>query len=385
MLSLQKQFDLSLECYRGGDVWGAIEILETILTLAPNESQVLHLYGVCLATQGHTLIGEEYIRASLVLNPSIAGSKESLATIQSRRDQARETPYFKQYLLERIRYRKYPRNVAIETVGRCNASCNFCPSPQIERRTQTMSDQLFQKIIGDLRKIPVQHPLNIFPNLVNEPFMDKKFFDRLNVINSELPHATLHLFSNFNVMPRDFFARIQTIRNVRAINVSFNAATRDEYEAVMGIDFERTVNNLKRFMAFQQNQSSIPPVILSRVSDGTSTDAAFDSACRDLFAEFTHGVHYITTIKARTDWLGHVSTTPSPVPSIPCGAWFDINIFCTGVVPHCCMDGHGDHSIGDVNKSSVLEIYNDPVFSHLRELSTSREYVYPCSVCPLMQ
>jgi hypothetical protein len=169
--------------------------------------------------------------------------------------------------------------------------------------------------------------------------------------------------------------------------VSFNAANREEYERVMGINFERTVRNLRNFMSFNREHRVVSrPVVLSRISDGTPADALYDVACKKLFAEFTPGRDYVTNVKYRTDWLGRISTNPSPVPyAYPCGGWFDINIFCTGVVPHCCMDGHGDYSIGDVNKSSVLDIYNSRAFRRYRQNLTSREQAHPCNTCSLLQ
>ena len=69
---------------------------------------------------------------------------------------------------------------------------------------------------------------------------------------------------------------------------------------------------------------------------------------------------------------------------MPCNQWFDISIFCNGVVPHCCMDAKGDFPFGDVNKQSLLEIYNNPQFRNLRQNVISRDVIYPCNSCALM-
>jgi sulfatase maturation enzyme AslB (radical SAM superfamily) len=386
-IALQSLFDVALERFGAGDVAAARGNCERILAQTPGEAQAVLLLGMCYAQEGRLQTGEEQVRLALSLDPSMQKAQHALAEITKARESVRASPYFREYMLSRSRYRDFPRNIAIETVGRCNAVCTFCPQPGLARKTVTMSDSLFAKIINDLREIPEYHPLNIFPNGVNDPFMDRQIFPRLALINAELPRATLHIFTNLNVVHRDFFEHIAPIRNIRALNVSFNAATRVEYERVMGIDFDRTVKNLRNFMAFNREHHVVSsPLILSRVSDLTATDAEFAAGCQELFSDYTAGEDYVVNVKQRADWLGRMSTSASAIPfAYPCGSWFDINIFCTGIVPHCCMDGHADYPVGDVNKSSVLEIYNGPAFRKYRETLTSRETAHPCNTCSLMQ
>jgi tetratricopeptide (TPR) repeat protein len=209
---LQALFEIALDHFRRNDLRNARENCEKILAQSPREALAVLLLGQCYAREGRFQSSEEHVRHALALDPSLSQIPQALAELANARNTVQAHPYFREYMLNRPRYRDYPRSVAIETIGRCNAACNFCPHPGLERNTLTMSDNLFDKIIGDLRKIPEHHPLNIFPNLVNEPFMDRKIFDRLSTINSRLPRATLFLFTNLSVMRRDFFEHIATIR-----------------------------------------------------------------------------------------------------------------------------------------------------------------------------
>lgn len=385
--SLQALFDSAVKRFEEGDWQAARSNCEQILAQSPNEALAALLLGLCYAREGRLQSAEESVRFALALHPLLPKGQKRLAEIMEAREAMRAQPYSRKYMLSRFRYRDYPRNVGIETTGRCNATCNFCPNPKLDRKSTAMNDALFDKIIKDLREIPQDHPSNIFPNEVNEPFMDRKIFDRLEKINAELPQASLHIFTNLNVMQRDFFERMAKIRKIVAFNVSFNAARCEEYEQVMGIDFDRTVKNLRSFMTVNRTHKIVRgPIVLSRVADHTSTDDAFIGDCQKLFAEFTYGEDYTAKAKNRTDWLGQVSAASSPIPhALPCGSWFDIHIFCTGVVPHCCMDSYGEYSIGDVNKSSVLEVYNSPGFRRYRDQFFSREQAHPCNTCSLLQ
>jgi len=281
----------------------------------------------------------------------------------------------------------YPRNIAIETVGRCNATCSFCPHDQLERRFTAMSDTLFEKVLDDLAAIPPEVPTRIFPNIVNEPFMDKAIFARLRRINEVLPHTTILLFTNFNVLPKDFPDRLRGVANLEEINVSFIAAIREEYEAVMGIDFDRTVGHLRRLMEENRKARFLDhPIVLSRVSDGTERDQSFAGDCRALFEGFEEGMDYAAHVKARTNWLGATDDVQSPIPhALPCSAWLDINVTCTGIVPLCCIDAKLEHAMGDANTTNLLEIYNSPAYRGLRENETTRENLDPCGTCSLLQ
>jgi hypothetical protein len=143
------------------------------------------------------------------------------------------------------------------------------------------------------------------------------------------------------------------------------------------------VRNLKTFMRENRRDRFLAkPVTLSRVADNSKGDEEYVEQCRALFAEFEEGVDYQPYVKRRVTWLGDTDVEQDTVPYyLPCDAWLDINIMCTGIVPLCCLDAHADHAIGDVNKNTVLEIYNSPRFRDLRENHLQRELLDPCGGC----
>jgi hypothetical protein len=285
------------------------------------------------------------------------------------------------------KYIDFPRFVAIETVGRCNASCNFCPHESLDRKHTEMDDDLFEKIINDLQEIPPHVPIRIIPNLVNEPFMDRKIFSRLAMINERLPWATFAIFTNLNVVSSSFISDLSRIKNINSFNISFNAANEREYEYTMRIDFQRTVENVRNLMRANQEKPFLNnPITLSRVASLSDADGYYIDECKTVFSDYSFGIDFSARIKNRTNWLGNLTNEQSVIPKeMPCNAWFDLNIFCTGEVPHCCMDANGQYSIGDVRKSSVLEIYNDMKFKFMRERLAAREETHPCNTCSLFQ
>ncbi len=353
----------------------------------PDDADAVRLLAIVEARAGRLAAANKTAARLGRLDPVSPEQLRLLAELQTMERTWRQHPYAQNYRAERTVHMDYPRNIGIETVGRCNATCFFCPHDQLDRRFTAMSEALFEKILEDLSAIPPEVPTRIFPNIVNEPFMDKSMFVRLRRINEVLPQTALLLFTNFNVLPKDFPDQLRGIANLEEINVSFNAATTEEYEAVMGIDFERTIGHLKRLMAENREERFLAqPIVLSRVSDGTSRDQSFAQDCRALFGGYEDGADYVTHVKARTNWLGAMHDSQSPIPhALPCSAWLDINVTCTGIVPLCCMDANLEHAIGDANTTNLLDIYNSPAFRGLRESETAREALDPCGTCSLLQ
>lgn len=387
LMTPAEALDLAVQSINNGNPARADKICRSILKVAPDNPQVLLLRAMAETEQWRLKAAEKTVRRVLELEPDSAEARTQMERIGQRVKEARNHQYTQEYLENRAVHMDYPRFIGIETVGRCNATCGFCPHSDLDRKYTEMTDDLFEKIVRDLQEIPPHVPMRITPNVVNEPFMDKKLFTRLRRINEALPNTQITIFTNFNVLPKNFPDRIREVRNLAQINVSFNAANEEEYRQIMGIDFERTVDHLKRLMtANRDTPFLVHPVVLSRVKDHTRRDKAYKEECREVFRDFEEGADYVVHVKNRINWLGATADKQSPIShALPCGAWLDINILCNGVVPLCCVDSKAEYGIGDVTKNSVLEIYNAKEFKSLRTTETSREATHPCGSCALLQ
>lgn len=355
------------------------------LMAAPQNPEAYLLLAECEIAAGAIDLARAAIAQATALAPQSDAATNLLRTLRELESHQGSLSYVGNYLALRARHMDYPANIQLETVGRCNANCSFCPHDRLERKFDEMSDQLFEKIITEAAEIPATSPLNFYLNVVNEPFMDKKIFPRIEMINRMIPHATIAIYSNFNVLPKNFYEDVKRVKNWIGLNISFNAANKSEYEETMRIDFDRTVENIREFLKKNIDHKYVPgPVHLSRIASSDSRDATFLEECKSLFSDFTLGADYLPACKDRANWLGHTEGMQTRIPfSMPCTQWLNMSIFCTGIVPHCCMDSDGDFSFGDLNKSTLLEIYNSPHFRNLRERVLARSAVYPCNSCGL--
>lgn len=386
-LTIGQAKDLANKLLKQGQLREAQAWIQQLQLAQPGNAEVALLAAKCEFDSGHPSVARSFVFKARHIAPNLAEVKNALAEYEALDRNLASNEYRNSYLFLRNLHMDYPRNIQLETVGRCNAKCDFCPHSGLDRKFESMSDELFKKIVNEASVIPPNSPLNFYMNVVNEPFMDKKIFSRMRMLNEKISHATIGIYTNMNVMPPHFFEKLAEIRQISYWNVSFNAANKEEYEKSMGIDFERTVANLKHFLRENRKQKFVKgPIYISRIATGDEADTRFMEECKSLFAEYDCNGDFIPVCKNRADWLGQIQAAGrSNIPlMMPCNQWVNISVFCNGLVPHCCMDAKGEFPFGDVNKQSILEIYNSPHFRNLRENVISRDVIYPCNTCALM-
>jgi len=279
--------------------------------------------------------------------------------------------------LRRSPYLDYPQEVHIETLAMCNAACTFCPYPTMERQGDRMSDELIDKIIGDLTKIPQQIPFNIAPFKVNEPFLDKRIFGVCARINERLPNAQLRLFTNGSPLTDAIIAKAAAIKNVVHLWISLNECEAEPYEKLMGLPLERTLARLDKLHDLVSRGEFPHVVTVSRVTDGSERDRTFLAFVKQRYPAFR------PFMIGEGNWSGQVQVrSERRVPGTGCFRWYEVSIMASGKVALCCMDGEGKHVIGDVNTQSVLEIYNSPGYRKMRQYTFSRKAAAaPCDTC----
>jgi hypothetical protein len=197
--------------------------------------------------------------------------------------------FFSQLATERMRrsrYMDYPLEVTIETLTSCNATCSFCPYPKLDRLGTRMSDELIDKIVGDLEAIPRDLPFGISPFKVNDPLLDKRIFDICAQITRRLPGAQPRLFTNASPMTDANIERIARIERLQHLWISLNECEPEAYQRVMGLPLERTLQRMDRLHAEVEAGRFPHPVIVSRVRSCTPDDDAFIAFVQQRFPRF---------------------------------------------------------------------------------------------------
>jgi len=271
----------------------------------------------------------------------------------------------------------YPGAVHLETWAKCNAACNFCPYPTLDRKGEKMPDVLIEKILMDLEDIPEDQPFYFSPFKVNEPFLDKRLLPLLEDVNERLPNAILTLFSNGTPITEAKIDRVAKLNNVEHLWISLNDHRLDEYQELMQLPLDKTLKRLDLLHSKKAFGDFPHKVVISRVKDLTSADNEFERWVNERYPLFD-----VVMLKreAWIDFHDH-EAIETQVPTTKCSRWYEIDITSTGVVSLCCMDGQAQYTIGDVSKQHVLEVFNSPSYRRMREGHKTRQAYEPCQRC----
>jgi radical SAM protein with 4Fe4S-binding SPASM domain len=233
------------------------------------------------------------------------------------------------------------RHVQIETVAGCNARCTMCPVPTMQRAKGRMGETLFRSIVDQAVDFGVGQ---IVPFLNGEPLLDRAIMERLEYITAR--GASTHLTTNAALLTAARVERLEQIA-LSHLTISFVGGTKAAYERVMGLDFDRVVENT----AYAVRRLPYPVrVYMTEFEDNAGTVEAFKRRW---------GAHA---------WIGKYSNWAGKRPSAmatggkprPCGRVLErMTVLWDGRVSLCCLDSEGDVILGDLARQRLTDVWND--------------------------
>ena len=128
-----------------------------------------------------------------------------------------------------LKYR--PLALTIETINICNNDCIICPYSRQERQKQTMSVELFAKVIKDYTAIGGGN-LGLTP-MTGEIFLDRFLQQRLDLIRREPLINSVSAITNASTVHRFSDAKLhQMITAFDRLSISVYGLDPEEYEAM---------------------------------------------------------------------------------------------------------------------------------------------------------
>ncbi len=318
----------------------------------------------------------------------LAISASTLSGISVNLDNIRDSSYL------------YPKIIHLETQARCNAKCNFCDYQNLKRKGITMPDNLIDKILSELSEIPEDHMFSIQPYKVSEPFLETRLPSIIKRILLMHKNCTINIISNANFMPEESmnsifsfldedYAWLKIGNDIKCrifMNFSLNESTKEQYETLMKIPFEKTISNLRNLHKRIKDNNSKMHIGLSRVSTDAQGDKDFYSFCRREFPLFKPHILKMNNWTSTNQYSNsHEKFENLPINSLqklPCLRWFDLSIMANGNIALCCMDsGENELPLGNVQTSNCLKLYREKISKYFPSDSMRISSIYPCKSC----
>lgn len=221
-----------------------------------------------------------------------------------------------------------PETIQIETINRCNGRCPFCPvSREIDsRRTMIMSDDIFEKIIDDLRNLDYSGRLGLFAN--NEPLLDRQIIKRVKAAKEACPNSYVYFFTNGTLLNETVFLELtQYMDGIEIDNYNDELLLHENLKPIVELcEKDEKLNAITRIHLRKLNE-----VLYTRGGQSPNNNKRVE---RDY----------------------------------PCFLPFNqMVIRPDGKVSLCCSDALGKYTLGDVHEQSILEIWNSDKYRGIRK------------------
>jgi len=233
--------------------------------------------------------------------------------------------------------------VEIETINRCNGSCTFCPVNKNDekRPLAKMSEELFEKIINELKELDYSDTIGLFAN--NEPFLDTRLEAFAKRVREALPKVRIEVFTNGTVLKLERFIEIIPYLDLLAI---------DNYSDKL--EWHETVKAIRDYL--KQN-----PEHKSKVSIRMRRETALMSS------------------------RGGQAPNNNKKKALPLSCllpFYHMYIRPDGKVGLCCVDALYKYTLGDVNEKSLKDVWYSDNFSQIREkIRKGRDTLDVCCHC----
>lgn len=239
--------------------------------------------------------------------------------------------------------------VMLETINRCNGHCAFCPAntKDEKRPFKKMSDELLKKIAEELKAL--NYDGNIYLNVNNEPFIDVRILDIATMLRREIPNAKIKLISNGTLL---------TVEKMKEIAKCVDDLVINNYS--YGYELADNLQEIYQYVKQHKEEFANINIVIVR--------------------------RYVEEVLATR--AGAAPNKPKKTMKLnsPCIYPFtDLVIFPDGQVGLCCNDCFENTHIGDVNKESLVDVWNCQKLKVVRESMKQGREAFPfCKECDVI-
>ncbi|MDP2668471.1 MAG: SPASM domain-containing protein [bacterium] len=279
----------------------------------------------------------------------------------------------------------FPAIIELQTMNRCNADCPMCPYPDTIGKQDLcyMSDELFEKIIGQLAGEPAFQSLVL--SFQNEPFVDKNLLARAKTFKKLLPNKILQVVTNGSLLQK--FGIPQVYEYFDLVSISVSATSKQKYEQVMkGLSWETVNANLGLIAS---KKAWVDKTILRFIRQEANEQEASEfkrhwnkKGFRVFGFEINSRVGLVKDYKQIRVQKGVAGSLRMQVlkfagklliPSCPI-PFISFYIRADGDAVLCFNDYGEDHIYGNLSGESIRDIFNSPEYRKARNNSLQENF-----------
>jgi radical SAM protein with 4Fe4S-binding SPASM domain len=212
------------------------------------------------------------------------------------------------------------------------------------------------------------------PFLMQEPLLEPRLIPILSNIRSRNPKCKIDVYTNMNALTPEQTHMIIDYDLLDHLHISFYGATKETYDKWQhGLDWQRTIDNIKSFHAYREQKHKtlprishhvigIPELFIEQQKYAELTGKSVDEILIVQYDTFHGDVPDYGGDQTR--FWGH-----APAPRTPCQRlWTGLNVHFNGDVVPCCIDYQAEHVMGNIHENTLAEIWSNQKFQKFRML-----------------
>jgi len=305
--------------------------------------------------------------ASFIAPRTRARLIESETYLKHSRISSKLARYLEPYLIKP--YLARPHEIDIEVTSNCDADCIMCPRRAMRRKVGPMDFNLFKKIVDEAVALDVQE---LHLNGYGEISVLQSYQDYISYIRQKSRSIKININTNGMRMNEEK-SRFYVESRVNAVNVTIDGATAATYESIrLHLKLDVVEGNVKRLIQIRdESAKKFPLVTVHMIGMPQNIHEA------QMFLDKWKDVADSVGISGLVSRIGSVAFAKIDNPKwekTPCFLlWRQMPIWSDGTVALCCDDWDGKAPQGNLNKSTIKEIWTSKKRAGLRKLHLSEK------------
>lgn len=256
-------------------------------------------------------------------------------------------------LEEKFKMTEFPLNVIVEPGNFCNLNCTTCANNRLTRPKGQMDILLYKKIVDE---IATENPYTrLWLDFYGEPLLQRfKIYYMVDYAKKK-GLKNININTNGTLLNKEM-AEMLLDSQINFISIDCDGFSKEVYEKIrVGADRDVTYANIEYILKRKKERGLEYPIIEVKVMEMEENQNEIDQ-----IVEYWRERGAWTTTRRLISWAGSCEEI-SPVVNadrIACGyAVGIVAITWDGKIVNCAMDVDAQYICGDVNKSTIKEIW----------------------------
>lgn len=288
-----------------------------------------------------------------------------------------------------------PFNISIEPTTSCNLGCPECPSglKSFTRDTGTMEVDFYEIFLQETHK----NLLYLYFYFQGEPYLHPKFLSLVKEASAKNIYTVTSTNAHF-LTPRKAKETVES--GLDRILISIDGTTQDTYESYrIGGSLDKVIEGCKNLVAAKKElKSSTPHIIIQFlvVKPNEHQIPEILQLGKDLgvdevklktaqIYDYKNGSDLIPTLEEYSRYQKQADgtyTIKNKLENKCWKLWHSCVVTWDGKIVPCCFDKDAKYEMGDLNKHTFENIWNNPAYAKFRtQLVLKRKSIDICTNC----